>query len=354
MQVPCIHAIVSPIPLAATCPAQFTTITAALAAAPAGSGDYVIGLMPGTYSEKIEIERPNVTLLGCGTHNTFIEHNCSSGDLRPDGQRWMTSGCATVIVRSPGFRAAHLSIANNYDFDRNDVLAETDPARNSGPQAVALMLAQGSDQATLDHVALQGYQDTLFADAGRSYFCQCQISGHIDFIFGAGQAWLEQCDIVTRARLKPIQPVGYITAPSTDRQSAYGLVFSKCRLLREKGVPNASVPLGRPWHPTRNFPDGRYADPNAMGMSVFLSCWLDAHITPAGWDMMAGTGRQPGTRSWFFPEDARFFESGSQGPGAMVTPNRRQLSPEQALQFTSTHVLAGWQPPPSLAALTPA
>ena len=61
---------------------------------------------------------------------------------------------------------------------------------------------------------ITGYQDTLFPNAGRHYFHGCTISGHVDFIFGAGQAVFDDCDIVSRDR-RDASNNGYIAAPST-------------------------------------------------------------------------------------------------------------------------------------------
>lgn len=51
-----------------------------------------------------------------------------------------------------------------------------------------------------------------------------------------------------------------------------------------------SYGLGRPWHPTTTFEDGRYADPNAIGQTVFLNTSMDDHIY--GWDKMSGKDKQ--------------------------------------------------------------
>ena len=69
---------------------------------------------------------------------------------------------------------------------------------------------------------ITGYQDTLFPNAGRSYFYKCEVWGHVDFIFGAGQAVFDDCDIVSRDRGSKTNN-GYVTAPSTEVRSAVRL-----------------------------------------------------------------------------------------------------------------------------------
>ena len=67
-----------------------------------------------------------------------------------------------------------------------------------------------------------------------------------------------------------------VAAPSTPLAQAIGIVVYRSRLTREPGVPDGTVALGRPWHPTRNFPDGRYADPGAVGQASYIDCYMDA------------------------------------------------------------------------------
>ena len=43
---------------------------------------------------------------------------------------------------------------------------------------------------------------------------------------------------------------------------------------------------------------------------------MDAHISRDGWTSMNGTARSGAKTDVFLPQDARFFESGSHGPGA--------------------------------------
>lgn len=105
------------------------------------------------------------------------------------------------------------------------------------------------------------------------------------------------------------------------------------------------MPLGRPWHPTTQFSDGRYADPNAIGKAVFIHSWMDAHITTDGWYAMGGTAKD-GTKIPFLPEDARFFEYQNTGPGAKINTKRRQLTTAEAQHYSREKILGDWQVKP--------
>lgn len=329
--------------------AQFRTVEQALDAAPDQSErPWRISLRPGRYREKIEIVKPNIQLIGTHRDECVVTYDAYSGQTRPVGVgTWTTFGCATLTVRAPGFAATNLTIENAYDYLDNDRKPPTDPTYTNDPQAVALMLAKGSDCAVLSNVKVAGFQDTLFVDAGRSYFRNCEVSGNVDFIFGAGQALFETCAIVSRPRRKPnVFPHGYITAPSTQIAQPFGLVFLRCKLSKESAlVPPASTALGRPWHPAVTMPDGRYADPNAIGSSVFIECFMDDHIAPDGWWSMTGLQKQGSTRTTFYPEDSRFFEHRSSGPGAAsATRKRRQLTEAQAHAYSVDNIFGNWHP----------
>jgi len=295
---------------------HFRTLEQALNAAPTNwYTPWRIALRPGRYREKVEITKPNIYLYGDQRDRTVITFDAYSGQTRPSGAgTWTTFGCATLIVRAPGFAATNLTIENSYDYLANDAKAPTDPTYSNDPQAVALMLAKGSDRAQLNNVTISGYQDTLFVDAGRNYFRDCLVSGNVDFIFGAGQPVFDACDIVSRPRRKP------------------------------NVAPANSHALGRPWHPAATFPDGRYADPNAVGSSVFIECFMDDHIAQDGWWSMTGLQKSGPTRTVFHPEDSRFFEYRSHGPGAALAGNgkRRQLSDSEAMRYTVAEVLGDW------------
>ncbi|MDP4598448.1 MAG: pectinesterase family protein [Pseudomonadales bacterium] len=325
---------------------QFNRLSDALLAVPADSdAETLITLAAGVYREKLIIDKPHIRILGQGQDKTVISFDAYAGQLRPDGSgNWSTWGSATVIVRATDISIEALHIENSYDYLANDALASDDPNKQRGSQAVALMLDRGSDRFMFKNGRLSGYQDTLFTLAGRSLFNHALIEGNVDFIFGAGTALFVDSDIKTLPRAKPVSPIGYITAPSTQITQRYGLVFIDSRLTRHSAVADNVMALGRPWHPTTQFADGRYADPNAIGQAVFINSWMDAHIMPRPWLSMGGTAPS-GERMQFSPDDARFFEFNSCGPGAgIASDNRRQLTAEQAALFTPELILGDWQP----------
>lgn len=325
----------------------YGTLADAIADAPSNSATpWTIAIMPGRYLEKLTITKPNICLVGSGRGETCIAFDAFAGAEKPDGTgQWGTPGSATLTINAPDFTARHLTIANDFDFLENDRRDPLGANRIGASQAVAVLVGNGADRSLFYDVAITGYQDTVFADRGRSLFSHCIISGNVDFIFGGGAALFDHCDIVSRPRaVSTTLPAGFVSAPSTAKDSPFGLIFRYCDLKKENAdQPAASHYLGRPWHPTRDFKDGRYADPDAIGQAVFLHCHMEDHIATDGWTSMSGLAKD-GQRKWFQPlADARFLEYKSTGPGANINASRPQLSDADALTYSPEHILGDWK-----------
>lgn|GEM_PF-193317 len=318
---------------------MFRTIGDALTQLPVNGGARtVIFIRNGHYREKLTIDRPRVTLRGQSWGGVFISYDAAADTPAPGGSTYGTRGSYTLRIVAPDFRAEHLTIENTFDYMANAAKPATDPTKMKNAQAVALMTDLGSDRAVFDDVRILGHQDTLFANSGRSWFHDCEVAGSVDFIIGAGQAVFENCDITSRDR-KSADNNGYITAASTDTSHQYGFVFIHDQLRKEHPEMAAnSVTLGRPWHPI--------ADPRANASSVFIECEMDDHIGAKGWDRMSSVD-STGTRTWYEPESARFFEYGTTGAGNVPSKTRRLLSKREAARYTRVAVLAGWDPMPS-------
>jgi pectinesterase len=315
----------------------YASLGRALDAAPAdGDRPFRILVTAGTWREKLAVTKPNIHLVGEGRKATIITYDDYAGGRRQGGE------IATMVVTAPGFRAERLTIANDFDYPGHmPPEVAYDRTGASGAQATALKLGEGSDRAYFEDVALTGWQDTLFTDAGRSLFRNCYVSGCVDFIYGRGVAVFDRCEI--RSRTRPGKDFhGFIAAPDTDRRQPYGLVFLDCRLTRDKDMPAHTMALGRPWRHTMSFPDGRYGNPDAVGHAAFVRCWMDDHIVREAWYPMH-YNLKGGVRAMYQPEDARLFEYASRGPGAgRASKRRRQLTAVQARAYTIPHLLNGW------------
>ena len=322
----------------------YVSVQLAIDAAPKNENNWRVAIFPGEYRERVEIDRANVSLIGAGTENTRIVYGRYAGQkVSADSEeKWGTFRTATLEVNANDVSISHLTIENSFDYPANELLGKLDPNKAVGEQAVALKVSELANRSVFSNIRLLGYQDTLYVQGKGSYFKGGEIHGHVDFIFGNGDALFDKVDIISRARMHPKKITGFITAPSTLIGNEYGLTFIDCRFLREEGVPDHSVPLGRPWHPTTTFSDGRYANPFAVGKSVFINTFMDAHITILGWTTMGGT-QKDGTRKQFDPlTEARFFEYKSYGPGAHINDQRRQLDKQQVKNYDLDKMIARW------------
>jgi pectin methylesterase-like acyl-CoA thioesterase len=325
--------------------AQYKTVQTAVDAVPATGGTILIA--PGVYREQVVINQSHVTLRGIGTDAaaTIVVDDTSQGT------RGNKPSYATVHVLGSDFHAFNLTFQNDYN--------RTHQQGFSGSQAQALNLE--GDRNILDHVNILANQDTLYIGARgcgqagsrrtqvissasslkaqpgatigaaaclpvatRSYFTHCLIAGNVDFIYGDGNAFFNDCEIHSTLHAEG----GYLTAQGKflpNQQSMF--VFDHCRLTAEPGEKH--VYLGRPWRP--------YAS------VVFLHTEMGSHIEPVGW------------REWHPGEthslDSAFYaEYKSRGPGANVRardPHSHQLTAAQAKQFEAKVFLAGtdgWNP----------
>lgn len=229
----------------------------------------VIHIRPGTYHEKPEIWRGNVTLEGEDAATTVITCGDYANDTMPDGGKRGTFRSYTMLVAASNVRLRSLTVENS-----------AGPREGSG-QCIALY-AEG-DGIVVESCRLLSAQDTLFTGPlpeseiirggftgpteslprvnGRQYYLDCYICGTVDFIFGSATAYFKGCTL--ESILRP----GYVTAASTPRGQKYGYVFEGCRFIGD--LPENTVYLGRPWRD--------YAK------TVILRSYLGGHIRREKW-----------------------------------------------------------------------
>jgi len=296
-----------------------------------GSGDYysiqraidlapntgaVISVAPGIYRERLTITKPHIRIRSPydDPRRTVVVFDASAGTAGG------TLNSATVDVRASDFLAENMTFANDWNA--------THPQLFQGSQALALKVT--GDRAILRNMHILGNQDTLYVGStdcdgpdgrpctpARAYFERCLVAGNVDFIFGDGKAFFEDCEIRSTSH-----QIGFVTAQGKhypEQDSIF--VFQRCRLTAEPGV--SGVWLGRPWRDQASV--------------VFLGTEMGAHIEPAGWREW-----HPGETNRI--ETAFFAEHGSTGPGAQ--PGQRDahghaLSATEAERFGRQAVLAG-------------
>lgn len=329
------------------------------------SGETIL-ISKGVYHERVTITTPGLTLRGEGAKDTIISYGLYGFMPSPDIGKLGTFRSYTMLIDADRVTLRDLGIENT---------------AGAGPdigQAIALY-ADG-DELCFDHIALLGWQDTLFTGPlppkeiekngfigpkqfaprrnGRQYYHDCHIEGDIDFIFGSATAFFDHCTILQKDRRKLLHPadagpaprkptcndapfpsseeatgkkgaatadphemteaLSFATAASTPEGQAYGYVFDHCRFLSD--CPDASCYLGRPW---RNF-----------ARVAILRSWLGPQIHPAGFHNWGKTEAE---------NRVCFCEYQNEGPGAIRSQRAafvKELSAEEAAEYAREKVVA--------------
>jgi len=288
--------------------AMFRTLQDAIDAIPAYPRFvYDIHILPGTYTQQVTIPRikPHLRIWGDDAASTILTFNLGAPNPGPDGKPIGTFATPSVRFLSDDVSVENLTFQNTF-----------------GPHGQALAAEVAGDRIAFDHCRFLGWQDTLFADAaGRNYFRDCYIEGHVDFIFGKSTAVFDSCEIRSKGK-------GYLTAASTEPYQPFGYVFLHCKLTADAEVKDGSVYLGRPWR--------------SFGATAFIDCQMGPHIRPEGWFNWKNPANE---------KTARYAEFDSSGPGGDVSKRvvwARQLAAGDASQYTVANILKGsdgWMPP---------
>lgn len=270
---------------------RFKSVQQAIMSVPSGSASnpVIIHIKPGTYKELIYVQREKsfFHLVGENATNTILTYDLYAGMTNAEGKPIGTFKTPSTIIDADNFAAENITFENS-----------------AGPVGQALAIRVDGDHARFRNCRFLGWQDTILLNRGRQYFENCYIEGHVDFIFGAGQAWFEKCRIHCLGD-------GYITAASTPQDQPFGFVFSHCQI---RGEPDVRTFLGRPWR--------------IYASTIYLNCDMSSAVSPEGWN------------DWKKPEThqtARYAEFNSAGDGGVAT-NRvswaKQLSKSEAAQIT--------------------
>lgn len=316
---------------------QYKTINEALKAMKAQTAEtYVIKIKAGTYREKLTIDVPNVLMIGEG--NPKIVYDDAEGTPLRAGdtngnKKTYTMECGTVKIteKAKNFQAIGITFANDFPTEE----ARVDKRVGGSVQAFAM--TNEADESSFYNCRFLGRQDTLYANKGKQYYKDCYIEGDVDFIFGQATAVFEKCEIKSLMRAVAndgkAHSVGYVTAPSTLATDK-GYLFYKCHLTSDIESPHYAL-LGRPWHPSSEQREVNSA-------ATFRECKIDTPMKEKAWNSMKNK------YATFQPEDNRLYEYKNTGKGAILGGNRRQLTDEEAKEYTVEKFLGEWKPKPRM------
>ena len=274
---------------------DFSSINEAIQALPGKDETVDIYVAAGIYSERVNLKRNYVNLIGPDEGEAVITASEYAYRDHEDGLKVGTFRTATFMADCDHFYARNITFEN-----------AAGQGKDVG-QAIALY-ADGQHQI-YENCKMLGYQDTVFTAPlplkekqpngflgekqfaprrpGQMLFKGCRIEGNIDYIFGGADARFENCVIFTRKRSDAGD--SYVTAASTPEGQRLGYVFTDCKF--ETDAPAGTVYLGRPWR--------EYAK------TYFLHCEMDEGIAEEGF------------KDWGKPHECfKYAEWKNYGPGA--------------------------------------
>ena len=283
-------------------------------------------LAEGTYWEKVEVNVPNLSIIGGGADATKIEYDALYGVEDAGGFVHVTDSTATLNVRDKavGFTIKGVAISNYYNSAQS-----YDGAPSNDCRALAMLIQ--ADKVVVDDCTLLGYQDTLELFTGRQIFKNCVIKGVTDFIFGTNNTtYFYKCEIRNINHKNSGQP-GYVTAfkgnnkgSSVDKVT-YGAIFDDCDFTADAGVPSTCA-MGRAWGPD--------------AAVMIMNSRIGAHISKTGSTSSGGRYISMGNGD---PTGCQFTEYNNTGVGA-ITENLatvKVLTEEEAKNYNDFAVIFG-------------
>jgi hypothetical protein len=280
----------------------FCSVQGAVDALPSNSSQATtITVNSGSYHEVIYWKsKSNITLHGQSRKETILL-GTNNNNMNPS-----TKGRALIGVdSSSGLVFENLTIHNL--------------TPQGGSQAEALRL-EGCTHCTIRDADILSLQDTLLW-SGTLYAKNCYIAGNVDFIWGTGAAYFDQCEIKTVGRS------GYVVQ-SRNGTSGYGYVFVDSKITADAGV-TGSV-LAR--IDVSVYPGSHVA---------YIDCAMGTHISSAGWTI---TGGSPSSSLRFWEYQSTDLDGNALNVSGRLTGSTQISSSQAASMRDPSVVLGGWQP----------
>ncbi|KAK7426234.1 hypothetical protein QQZ08_007264 [Neonectria magnoliae] len=259
--------------------AQYTSISAAIAALPADSSTQYIYILAGTYNEQPIINRVAPVIFRGESSDPTSSSSNKVTIQNSNGRASSAGSSSTTATFSASKYETKLTAFYNINF-----------VNTYSPQTnyVALAVYAKGQKVAFYGCNILSSQGTLYLDYGNVYFSGGRIEGTTDFVWGQGAGYIYNSVIVTDGT------TAGQTIAAHKYQSAYGgsqFVFDLCAVVPvSTSVPKKSTYLGR--------------DYSTNSKVAFVNSYLDAHIAALGW-LVAADSTFTGS----------FIEGNNTGPG---------------------------------------
>ena len=294
-----------------------------------------LNIAPGLYEEKLEIEVPNLHIIGWGDtpDEVVIEWASLYGLVDAGGFTHTTDSTQTVAIRES---ATNVTIENITISNYWNTQERMDEAGLGIERGLALLVQ--ADRFVMKNSKLLGIQDTLELFTGRQYFENVFISGYTDFIFGTNNTtYFKNCTIhVIDTEKDDKGTAGYLTAFKGSNKGdgdaiVYGAIFDGCKFTADDGVTAGCTAIGRTW--------GAYA------AVAVINSELGGHISVDGYNPSNNKNTRYISMNGIHPTDStvQFVEYNNTGAGAITEPvaGMRFLTAEEAAAYANFAVIFG-------------
>lgn len=268
---------------------EYGSVESAISALPDDGAEKYILIMPGTYTEQININRTGkVTLRGVTNFTNDYSQNqviiqFNFGVSTSAGQDELTPVINSKKTDGSGLALYNINFVNTFTQTKNYAALAADFYGNN-------MAAYGC--------SFVGFQDTLLANKGTQLFSNCYIEGSVDFIWGYSQAYFHQCYIATNT------PGASISAQSRASSTTLGgYVFDSC-LITYTSAYGSSFGLSYLGRPYSNY-----------SVAVYKNSYIDKNINSAGWSVWQTSNPQT--------NNVLFGEYNNVGPSSWTTSTAR-------------------------------
>ncbi|WP_281336356.1 pectinesterase family protein [Flavobacterium eburneipallidum] len=276
------------------------------------NGQYDLGNTTGDATQKTVIGIPNVSYIGQSADGVVLFNEPLAAN-----EGIGTTPTINFLSSSTNIYMQDITILNKMDY-RKGVFSGR-----------AVALHDQGNKNIYKNVKLLSNQDTFYTGGNRIYLENSEIHGTVDFIFGGGDVFFNECTIYLENRSGNV-----ITAASTTTN--WGYVFNNCT-IDGFDINNGGYSLGRPW---QNSPKVAFLNTTMKKLSK-ADGWSEWGALPsvyAEYNTMTSTGS--------LVDLSNRKTNYSNGSGGSVVLNPK-LTPTQAANYTLDNVLNGvdaWQP----------
>ena len=272
----------------------------------------------------IYVNKPNIHIIGQSADKVTIATDRLAGGSSDPSRVWYHVNAAATLEIQDGAT----------DFFMQGITLDNENwtiKGMEGPQALCMNIS--SDRAAFDNINARSYQDTYKSNGtyNRQFFHNSIIEGGVDFIYGSGDVWFENCVLNINRKSG-----GYIVAPNHPEETRWGYVFNNTTITTTySSIPeDYQVYLGRPWgnRPVTVFLHTK------MEVKPYEGFWYPTMGgLPKLWAVYDIVDRNGYALSEKSIEDYYYTSNGTTVSGKA----KNYLTDEEAAQYTVANIMAG-------------